>query len=144
MLVARVDVAIEPSDIADFADIFLNAFMPDRDSQNSSGAPTRRAVWRNHRAAADSAGFQADPVVIIDFIRAGSQFAVIVPSRIPVSVKRVVTRLTSLDSEAHQEKTRIPVTIQNCLQFINITTSEAWEGRVGSDPTGPDPTQRLV
>ncbi|KAF7349482.1 MYND finger domain containing protein [Mycena sanguinolenta] len=135
MLVARVDVAIEPADIDDFTNIFLkegpprrrknvqgmlqlNAFTPARDPKGSSGAPTRRAVWRSQRAAADAAGFREDPVAIIDFAHAGSQFAIIIPSRIPASAKRVVTRIASV-SETN-EKTP-PVTIENCLQFINIT-----------------------
>jgi hypothetical protein len=74
---ARVDVAIEPSDILDFAEIFLgegpvekkidgmlqvNGFTPAAPSQMESLMPKRQDIWRQERERVTSERFRNDPV----------------------------------------------------------------------------------
>ncbi|KAJ6556931.1 hypothetical protein B0H10DRAFT_2371403 [Mycena sp. CBHHK59/15] len=95
LLHARLDVAVDPSDIVDFADIFLgegssenkvqgmlqvNTFTPATDPRRFS--PKRRAVWRSGRAMADSARFHADPVAISDIVHGDGQNSITIPFRI--------------------------------------------------------------
>ncbi|KAJ7852240.1 hypothetical protein B0H13DRAFT_2398846 [Mycena leptocephala] len=136
LLLARLDVAVEPSDIVDFADIFLgeassekklqgmlqvNAFTLPTDPRRFS--PERRAVWRSNRAIADSAGFNADPVAIMDVVYADGQNSLTIPLRIRSAVRKVVTMGISegfaIASGITGETTRVPYTVENCLQFIN-------------------------
>ncbi|KAF7336469.1 Zinc finger, MYND-type [Mycena sanguinolenta] len=95
MLLDRVDVAVEPSNIDDFADILLqeesskkwiegmpqvNAFIPNTDPRRLSGR--REEVWRKERAMTDSAGYHADTVVIMEVIHADSQMSMAIPLRL--------------------------------------------------------------
>ncbi|KAJ7037626.1 hypothetical protein C8F04DRAFT_1232481 [Mycena alexandri] len=82
-LLARVDVAIEPSDIHDFAEILLgkgldqkklqgmlqvNRFQP-ATAEQLENLPQHREMWRRARERVDSKGFRTDPValMVIDF-----------------------------------------------------------------------------
>ncbi|KAJ7891140.1 hypothetical protein B0H13DRAFT_2665837 [Mycena leptocephala] len=114
LLLARLDVAVEPSDI-------VNAFTLPTDSRRFS--PERRAVWRSNRAIADSAGFNADPVAIMDVVYADGQNSLTIPLRIRSAVRKVVTMGISegfaIASGITGETTRVPYTVESCLQFIN-------------------------
>ncbi|KAJ6605321.1 hypothetical protein DFH09DRAFT_1353800 [Mycena vulgaris] len=136
LLLARLDVAVEPSDIFDFADIFLgegssekkvqgmlqvNAFTPATDPRRFS--PERRALWRSARAMADSAGFHSDPVAIMDIVHTDGQNSMTIPFWIHSEVKKMVTAGISagfvIASGVTGEMTRVPYTVETCMQFIN-------------------------
>jgi hypothetical protein len=137
LLLARLDVAVEPSDIVDFADIFLgeassekkvqgmlqvNAFTLPTDPRRFS--PERRAVWRSNRAIADSAGFNADPVAIMDVVYADGQNSLTIPLRIRSAVRKVVTMGISegfaIASGITGETTRVPYTVESYLQYSSV------------------------
>jgi hypothetical protein len=80
---ARVDIAIEPTDILDFAGLYLNN-RPIAEKLNGMVqvntvsawdpnthpplTPTRLRLWRDARAQSIAAGFGKDPVGLIEFL----------------------------------------------------------------------------
>lgn len=83
ILLAWIDLAVEPSDIVDFADMLIgeesskkkiqgmlqvNAFTPATDPRRFLAE--RGAKWRSERAKADSERFHTDAVAILDVVQA--------------------------------------------------------------------------
>ncbi|KAF7336457.1 hypothetical protein MSAN_02299900 [Mycena sanguinolenta] len=136
-LIARMDIGIEPCDLADFADIFLGKGPSKENVQamlqlNGITAPIdpgkftadRRAAWRRAREKADSVGFHKDAIAIIDFIYADSEMAVSVPVRVASALKKPVAArieegLTIASTATHELK--VHYNDANCIQYINQT-----------------------
>jgi hypothetical protein len=137
LLLARLDVAVEPSNIVDFADIFLgegsskkkvqgmlqvNAFTPATDPRRFS--PERRAMWRSERAMAGSTGFHADPVGIMDIVYADGQNSMTIPFRIRSAVKEMaavgIAEGLAIASGVIGETTRVPYTVETCMQYSSV------------------------
>ncbi|KAF8133531.1 hypothetical protein K438DRAFT_1787517 [Mycena galopus ATCC 62051] len=104
MLLARVDIAVEPANIDDFEDMLMRngptkknvTGMLQVNALTASADPRwfvhgRRELWRGQRALADSAGFHADAVVIMDIIPTDAQMSITIPLRIPKDVLTVWT-----------------------------------------------------
>ncbi|KAJ7886472.1 hypothetical protein B0H14DRAFT_3730740, partial [Mycena olivaceomarginata] len=113
-LVARLDVAVEPSDIFNCAEIFLglgegtlrsgskkagkgknydgmlqvNTFTPITNPKPITDS--HRVVWRRERATADAAGFRANEVVLMDIFHADGQMSMTIPMQISAGLKELV------------------------------------------------------
>ncbi|KAG1863626.1 hypothetical protein DFJ58DRAFT_774202 [Suillus subalutaceus] len=73
----RVDIAIEPSNILNFIELYLNNKSPGEKLQGMVQVnamtpweltPERLNIWREARARHDAEGFAKDPVGLVDFI----------------------------------------------------------------------------
>ncbi|KAF7336468.1 MSS51-like protein, mitochondrial isoform X2 [Mycena sanguinolenta] len=139
MLLARVDIAVEPANLDDFSDILLrgespntavqgmlqiNAFTPVSDVEKSKVAAERRLVWCQERARADAAGFRHHPVVIMDVVHTDSQIDMTIPWRIASGMRAVVPAWISggfpIPSAIPGQTTTVPCTVENCMQCINM------------------------
>jgi len=137
-LMARVDVAIEPSDILDFAEIFLgegpvdkkiegmlqvNGFTPATPSQMQSLTPKRREIWRQERERVTSEGFRNDPVVLVEIAYVDGPNTITIPLRIDSTAKQMVKQAISegftMTSAITGETTKLPYTVETCMQFMN-------------------------
>ncbi|KAJ7314570.1 hypothetical protein DFH08DRAFT_894941 [Mycena albidolilacea] len=115
-LVARLDVALEPSDIFNCAEIFLglgggtlasgsgskkagkgknyngmlqvNAFTPITNPKRITDS--HRVVWQRERAKADAAGSRANEVVLLDIFHADGQMSMTVPMQLSPGLKDLV------------------------------------------------------
>ncbi|KAF7336439.1 Set and mynd domain-containing protein 3 [Mycena sanguinolenta] len=135
-LFARLDVAIEPASIVDFADIFLgkgtskttvpgmlqvNAFVSATEPEISS--PQRRALWQDERTKADADGLHAHVVAVVGIVYADAQMALSVPLRIPPELMKLmpewISRGLKMPSGIPGETITLPYSIENCLQCIN-------------------------
>ncbi|KAF7373081.1 hypothetical protein MSAN_00515900 [Mycena sanguinolenta] len=115
-IVARLDVAVEPSDIFNCAEIFLglaegtlgsgsasknagkgknydgmlqvNAFTPVTDPERMSDS--HRVIWQRERARVDAAGYHADEVVLMDIFHADAQMSMTLPMQISAGLKELV------------------------------------------------------
>ncbi|KAF7336450.1 hypothetical protein MSAN_02299200 [Mycena sanguinolenta] len=137
LFLAQINVAVEPSDIADFTDIFLgngsskkivpgmlqvNRFTPVTDEKIISAE--RRSFWQTERDRADAAGFRDDPVVILDIGYADVDITISFPTRIPPQFKTVVRSWMEggfMTVSSLGERINSPFTIDNCLECINMT-----------------------
>ncbi|KAJ6455143.1 hypothetical protein C8R45DRAFT_881705 [Mycena sanguinolenta] len=115
-LVARLDVAVEPSDIFNCAEIFLglgegtlasesgskktgkgknydgmlqvNAFTPITNPKQITDS--HRVVWQRERAQADAAGHRANEVVLMDIFHADGQMSMTIPMQLSLALKDLV------------------------------------------------------
>lgn len=115
-LVARLDVALEPSDIFNCAEIFLglgegtlasgsgskkagkgknydgmlqvNAFTPITNPKRITDS--HRVVWQRERAKADAAGYSANEVVLMDIFHADGQMSMTIPMQLSPGLKDLV------------------------------------------------------
>jgi hypothetical protein len=131
-LIARMDIGIEPCDLADFADILLGEGSSKDNVQgmlqlNAITAPIdpgkfaadRQAAWRGVREQADSHGFHNDAIAIVDFVYADSEIAVSYPMRVASALKKPVAArieqgLTIASTATHELKVHYDAT--NCIQ----------------------------
>ncbi|KAJ6474874.1 hypothetical protein C8R45DRAFT_1160095 [Mycena sanguinolenta] len=139
ILLARLDVGVEPCAMADLSDIFLgdgssskqmqgmlqlNAFTPMTDP--GSILDKWRTGWQRERAMADAAGFHDDAVVIMKIFHGDAELCISVPMQIAPDphVKEVIAVWISggfaIPSAATGQMTSVPCTVENCLQFINM------------------------
>ncbi|KAJ7791263.1 hypothetical protein B0H13DRAFT_2173146 [Mycena leptocephala] len=137
-LMARVDVAIEPSDILDLTAILfgeepfekkiqgmlqVTGFTPATPLQIKNLTPTRREIWRQARAEAKSEGFPTDPVVLIEIAYADSgnsiTFSLRIHSKAKEMVKRAKVEGFKRISAVTGETTTVPYTVETCMEFIN-------------------------
>ncbi|KAJ7243556.1 hypothetical protein B0H12DRAFT_828120 [Mycena haematopus] len=135
-LIARVDVGIEPCDLADFADILLGEGSSNKNNAaamlqlNTITAPInpgkfaaeRQAAWRRAREQADSHGFRDDAIVIVDFVYADCEISISAPVRVASLLKqpvaaRIEEGLTIASTATHHLK--VHYNDINCIQYIN-------------------------
>ncbi|KAJ7234539.1 hypothetical protein C8J57DRAFT_1380169 [Mycena rebaudengoi] len=148
-LVARLDVAVEPSDIFNCAEIFLglgegtlgsgskkagkgknydgmlqvNAFTPITNPKRITDS--HRVVWQRERARADAAGFHANEVVLIDIFHADGQMSMTIPMQISAGLKELVAEWITdgfakpTDVDPTGKTTRDPCTIHTSIQILN-------------------------
>ncbi|KAJ7747822.1 hypothetical protein B0H16DRAFT_917824 [Mycena metata] len=131
-LIARMDIGIEPCDLADFAEMFLGGGSSKKDVQGMlqlsgitapvDAAADRQAAWRREREEADSRGFHNDAIALVDFIYADAKISVSVPVRVASMLKKPVAAridqgLTIASSATHEFK--VHYNAVNCLQYIN-------------------------
>ncbi|KAJ7323584.1 hypothetical protein DFH08DRAFT_887440 [Mycena albidolilacea] len=130
-LFARLDVALEPSDIFNCAKIFLglgegtlasrsgskkagkgknydgmlqvNAFTPITNPKRITDS--HRVVWQCERAKADAAGYRANEVVLMDIFHADGQMSMTIPMQLSPGLKDLTTR--------------DPCTIETSIQILN-------------------------
>ncbi|KAF7336453.1 Zinc finger, MYND-type [Mycena sanguinolenta] len=134
MLLANVNIAVEPANIDDFEDMLLRngssknniLGMLQVNAVTASADPQwfvhgRRELWCSHRAMADSAGCHADTVVIMDVIHANAQMSMTIPLRISKDILTVLalgggdfTNISSVTGD-----TTTAYTVECCLEFIN-------------------------
>ncbi|KAJ6484859.1 hypothetical protein C8R45DRAFT_1147869 [Mycena sanguinolenta] len=140
MLHARVDVAVEPSNIDDFANIFLregsskksahgmlqiNAFTPTKEPLTFAewGETEFGKLWREERTKANSEGHTDSAVAIMDVRHADSTIALIIPVRIDAMLKKAVevwkSDGLSLPTPRAPGTMKVPYTIETCMEFIN-------------------------
>lgn len=134
-LFARVDVAVEPSDILDFAEILLgkgpvekkfpgmlqvNGFTPATPLQTKGLTPQRREMWRQERARAQSEGFGTDPVALVEIAYADSgnsiTFSLHIHSAAKELVKEAVSEGFKITSAVTGETTTVPFTVETCME----------------------------
>jgi hypothetical protein len=139
---ARVDVAIEPSDILDFAEIFLgdspvekkiegmlqvNGFTPATPSQMESLTPKRREIWRQERERVASERFHNDPVALVEIAYANGPNTITIPLHIQLPVKQMVKQAISegftMTSAITGETTKLPYTVETCMQYYQFTVA---------------------
>ncbi|KAJ6470402.1 hypothetical protein C8R45DRAFT_1078463 [Mycena sanguinolenta] len=135
VLCAQLDVAIEPSDIVDFAHIFLgseegsskkkvqgmlqlNAFTFDTTGRF---AEKRKAAWREARAFADATGAQDCAVAILDVVHADEDRAMGVHVQISSepAFKESIRKFKTEGLVVTGETTRVLYTIETCLEVMN-------------------------
>ncbi|KAJ7796005.1 hypothetical protein B0H14DRAFT_2467855 [Mycena olivaceomarginata] len=136
-LVARVNVAIEPSDILDFAEILLgkgldkkkvqgmlqfNGFQPATAAQLQS-LPRHREIWRQERDRVDSKGFRTDPVALMDIAFGCGQNSIAVPVHIPSltmeTLKQQILAGFNSISVIMGGAATAPFTVETCMEFMN-------------------------
>ncbi|KAF7346960.1 hypothetical protein MVEN_01448400 [Mycena venus] len=133
-LVARVNVAIEPSDIHEFAEILLgkglgqkklqgmlqvNRFQPATAAQLEN-LPQHREIWRQARKRVDSKNFRTDPVAVMDIAFACGQNGIAVPVHIHSLTMEAVRKqiLAGFNS--------ISVLMGGGLQQFRLPLKHAW------------------
>ncbi|KAJ7243559.1 hypothetical protein B0H12DRAFT_1236348 [Mycena haematopus] len=134
-LLARVDIGIEPCDLADFEDILLGEGSSKNNVQgmlqlNGITAPIdpgrfaadHQAAWRRAREEADSHGFHNDAVAILDFVYADCAICVSVPVRVASALKKPVAAridqgLTIGSTATHDLKVHYDEA--GCIQYLN-------------------------
>ncbi|KAJ7712784.1 hypothetical protein B0H14DRAFT_677712, partial [Mycena olivaceomarginata] len=136
-LVARVNVAIEPSDILDFAEILLgkgldkkkvqgmlqfNGFQPATAAQLQS-LPRHREIWRRERDRVDSKGFRTNPVALMDIAFGCGQnsiaVAVHIPSLTMETLKQQILAGFNSISVIMGGAATAPFTVETCMEFMN-------------------------
>ncbi|KAJ6448355.1 hypothetical protein C8R45DRAFT_1046560 [Mycena sanguinolenta] len=136
LLFARLDVAVEPSDLVDFADLFLgvqgslaasekqkvpgmlqaHSFTPDLAGRFTA---EREALWRRERVRADSEGCRDEVVAILDIVHANMQPAMTFPIQIPSLVKEPVATWVTEGFEMTEGTRKVLYTAETCLEIIN-------------------------
>ncbi|KAJ7508900.1 hypothetical protein B0H11DRAFT_2184612 [Mycena galericulata] len=135
-IVARVNVAIEPSDILDFAEILLgngldkkkvqgmlqfNRFDPATADQLEN-LPQYREIWRRTRDRVDSKGFRTDPVAVMVIALCG-QNDIAVPVHIHSLAmeswkQQMLVGYNSISMVMGGAATA-PFTVETCMEFMN-------------------------
>ncbi|KAJ7436288.1 hypothetical protein B0H11DRAFT_2111080 [Mycena galericulata] len=138
-LFARVDVAVEPSNILDFGEILLgngpfekkiegmlqvNGFTPATAVQMKSLTAKRQQIWRQERDEANSQGFRADPVVLMEIAyESGAHNSLTFPLCIHSEAREVVREAIpqgfAITSAITGETKKVPYTVETCLEFMN-------------------------
>ncbi|KAF7341004.1 hypothetical protein MSAN_02085800 [Mycena sanguinolenta] len=135
VLCAQLDVAIEPSDILDFAHLLLgseegsfekktrgmlqlNAFTPDT---TGLFAGQREAAWRQERALADAAGNRDSAVAILDVVHENSQRAMCIHLQISSEpmFRESIRKWKTEGFPMIGQTTRVPYTTEICLELMN-------------------------
>ncbi|KAG1842687.1 hypothetical protein C8R48DRAFT_737374 [Suillus tomentosus] len=133
---ARVDIAIEPTDILDFAGLYLNnrpiaeklkgmvqvnavsAWDP---NTHPPLTPTRLRLWQDARAQSTAAGYSKDPVGLIEFLNYTENSTTvafhIASSVIAVARKREPFLCSSALTGNQSEK---PMDSATCIEYINL------------------------
>jgi hypothetical protein len=133
---ARVDIAVEPADIADFEDIFRGK-SPKKKVQGmvqvntftvvtgvDSRAARRLEIWRRERARADAAGFHADAIGSIQvsvsdgYAESGVDASIRIYSALKESVPGWINGGCAFIDSSTGAKTTIPFTVENCMQYL--------------------------
>ncbi|KAJ6561495.1 hypothetical protein DFH09DRAFT_1316074 [Mycena vulgaris] len=136
-LVARVNVAIEPADILDFAEILLgkgldkqklqgmlqfNRFHP-ATAVELENLPRHREIWRRERDRVDSKGFRTDPVALMDIAFASGQNSIAVPVHIRSltmeTLKQQILAGFNSISVVMGGAATVPFTVETCMEFMN-------------------------
>ncbi|KAJ7199121.1 hypothetical protein GGX14DRAFT_662088 [Mycena pura] len=147
-LLAHLDVAVEPSDIFNCAEIFLglgegmlgsdrkktgkdkkydgmlqvNAFTPITNPKRISD--NHRMLWQRERAKADAAGLHTLEIVMVDIFHADGQMAISIPLQISAELKKMVALWIKdgfakpTDADPTGKTTRDPCTIHTCIQYL--------------------------
>jgi len=134
-LVARVNVAIEPSNILEFAEILLgkgkkklqgmlqfNGFHPATAAQLEN-LPWHREIWHRERDRVDSEGFHTDPVALMDIAYACGQNSIAVPVHIhsltmETMKQQMLAGFNSISVVMGGAAT-VPFTVETCMEFMN-------------------------
>lgn len=133
---ARVDMAIEPTDILDFAGLYLNNRpIPEKlngmvqvntvsawdPSTHPPLTPTRLRLWRDARAQSTAAGYGKDPVGLIEFLNYTENSTTaafhISSSVVDAARKREPFLCSSALTGNHFEK---PMDSATCIEYINL------------------------
>ncbi|KAG2039306.1 hypothetical protein BDR03DRAFT_1090739 [Suillus americanus] len=138
---ARVDIAVEPSDILDFIGLYLNdeavgeklqgmlqvnAITPWYASIQGPLTPKRLQKWREARAKCNAEGFAKDPVGLVEFIGCScaedSGNSVTAELHIPAAVLDIARKrepFTGASVVTGTEFTK-PMSTVTCLEYINL------------------------
>ncbi|KAJ7263501.1 hypothetical protein C8J57DRAFT_1333682 [Mycena rebaudengoi] len=134
-LVARVNVAIEPSDILDLAEILLGKGLDKRNLQGMlqfnrfhpatatqlENLPRHREIWGQERDRVDSKGFRTDPVAVMDF--AFGQNSIAVPVHIHSltmeTLRQQILAGFNPISVVMGGAATVPFTVETCMEFMN-------------------------
>ncbi|KAG1767628.1 hypothetical protein EDD22DRAFT_874672 [Suillus occidentalis] len=138
---ARVDVAVEPSDILDFVGLYLNdeavgeklqgmlqvnAITPWRPSMQGPLTPKRLQIWREARAKYNAEGFTKDPVGLVEFIGCScaedSGNSVTAELHIPAVVLDIARKREPFIGVSAVTGAQInkPMSAVACLEYINL------------------------
>jgi hypothetical protein len=137
-LIARVNVAIEPSDILDFAEILLrkgrnkkkvqgmlqfNRFHPVTAAELEN-LPQHQELWRQQRDRVDSKGFRTDPVALMDIAYACGQSSITVPVHICSLTMETLRRQISAGfnsiSVMMGGAATVPFTVEMCMECAYV------------------------
>jgi hypothetical protein len=137
---ARVDIAIEPSDILDFAGLYfndkavgeklqgmvqVNAITPWK-SMQAPLTPTRLNVWHKARASRNAEGFSKDPVGLIEFVGRRSGYdagnSMTTELHIPAVALAIARRREPFVGVSAVTGALIkkPMSTAACLEFVNL------------------------
>ncbi|KAG2052808.1 hypothetical protein BDR06DRAFT_957181 [Suillus hirtellus] len=131
----RVDIAIEPSDVLDFAGLYLGSKSVGEKLQGMVQVnamaqyeltPERVDKWREARARHDAEGFAKDPVGLVDFIDATCTEHSGNAATVELHVPRVILDIAKarepflLVSAVTGAETRKPMSAMLCLETINM------------------------
>lgn len=144
--VARVDIAIEPSDILDFIALYLGENIDEEKLQGMvqvnaitschpsllSLTPQRPQIWREERAKYNAEGFAKDPVGLIDFVdgttyaKDSFQHAVTSGLHIPADVMDLARKRENFVRVSAITGTRFkqPISAVTCMEYINVHIRE--------------------
>ncbi|KAJ7161895.1 hypothetical protein C8R43DRAFT_316048 [Mycena crocata] len=128
---ARVDIGIEPADMPDFFNIFMdepvsdkmrgmlqvNAFTPMPREKMADLTPMRKEIWRTARQSAN----KRDPVGLVEFGNGESLQTFTFPVYIQSAAMDLARASSPWDmkSSITGQVTEAPFTIENCMQFMN-------------------------
>ncbi|KAJ6481977.1 hypothetical protein C8R45DRAFT_1003676 [Mycena sanguinolenta] len=139
-LMARVDLAIEPSDILDFARMYLegpfdgkvqgmiqfNRFSAGTSADMQSLTPQRREIWRKTRDEANAKGLRTDrdPVVLVEFGYGDGlnsvTSALLIDSKTKNVMKQSKAEGFTMTSAITGEVTTVPCTVETSMEFMNM------------------------
>ncbi|KAJ6594919.1 hypothetical protein B0H19DRAFT_1057128 [Mycena capillaripes] len=135
-LMARIDLGIEPADVPEFFNIFVNepvdtanmkgmlrvnGFTPLTPQQMDDLTPMRMNIWRQARENADRLGFQGDYVGLMEFGNGTSQQKITCTIHIQQAAMDLVRESQPwvMTSAITGRVTEAPFNIETCMEFIN-------------------------
>ncbi|KAF7364396.1 hypothetical protein MSAN_01100300 [Mycena sanguinolenta] len=139
-LMARVDLAVEPADILEFAQMYLegpldrkvqgmiqfNGFRAGTSADMLSLTPQRREIWRKTRDEANAKGLRTDqdPVVLVEFGYGDGlnsiTSALLIDSKTKMIMKESMAEGFIMTSAITGEVTTLPCNIETSMEFMNM------------------------
>jgi len=138
---ARVDIAMEPSDVLDFAGLYfndevvgeklqgmlqVNAITPWNPGTQGPLTPKRLQIWREARAKYNAQGFAKDPVGLVEFISCScaedSGNSVTAELHIPAGVLNIARKrepFTGVSAVTGAQFNK-PMSTVTCLEYVNL------------------------
>ncbi|KAJ6592366.1 hypothetical protein B0H19DRAFT_1245245 [Mycena capillaripes] len=120
-LVARVNVAIEPSDILDFAEIFAGKGAGQEETAQLDNLMRHREFWRRERDRVDAKGFRTDPLALMDIAFGQNSIAVPVHIRSLTmkTLKQQILAGFNPISVVMGGAATVPFSVETCMEFMN-------------------------
>jgi len=128
---ARIDIGIEPSDIAVCYQLFVGAEIANEvegmlqlnhlstfDLVTQPLTPNRLELWRRMREEVNSMGCSSDPVGLVEFVN-DSEHSIIVPVHIQQPAVMVARRAVPFKWDSALSSREVPMSDMSCLEFIN-------------------------